>query len=189
MNIVKNLITFIFVFAIIFHFSAPAKSADFTLSCPAGTGTSGPNALDVNGPGTNIDSLTISNAPANTVITFSYTAQNGPPRTMTASLLTGSVVGPTPATVSLISNGDTGLQVFTTIAAGTSSYNISIVATANGRSAVEWTATCSAPALTVEIANIMDAAEPAGDGILTVTQSAVTASDTVVALVSDRKLI
>ncbi|MEM7633875.1 MAG: hypothetical protein AAF299_04905, partial [Pseudomonadota bacterium] len=152
-----------------------------TLSCAVpGQSTSG--TLSVNNSSIT-EPLAISNLSVGASVDISATATTGGNRTVSFSLTAGSGTGPAPASFALNANGATGTSSFTNSnVAGTADIDIALSSAQNGNRTIDWTATCAAATTaTVTIANTTDGTEPGTDGVLTVSQSVVSPTNTVIA--------
>jgi hypothetical protein len=160
-------------------------AATYSLDCTGGTAgpispapaelTTTPSAPSVS------DTLDITNASGGTLIAITSTATNGVAKTTNSALVSGSATGPVPAgPLDISANASTATQTYTKSGAGDASFSVTLTRTAtSGAAKMTWNATCSGPP-TATIANTTNAAEPATDGLMTVTLSSASVGSTVV---------
>jgi hypothetical protein len=155
-----------------------------TLNCASGTaGPSPAVTLTATNPVVNaLDPVNVNNVPANTLITFTLTSINGSQKTINSSLTSGAATGPTPpGPVAINTNGSTVVQRYAVSSANSPTFQVLLTRTAATSASATYTVACN-PEPTVTIANTTNGAEPATNGVLTVTQSATSAVATVVNL-------
>ena len=133
--------------------AAPAQAANITLNCTTAPQTSALSSLTVNN-GTAFDSLAVSNLLGGDVVTINVTASTGGSRTASFALTSGTGTGPSPASIALTANAQTGSSVFTKTSAGAANFTVTNTSSENGNRVFTWTATCTRPTtLTITFPN------------------------------------
>ena len=172
--------------ALLFLNVPSAQSAPVSLDCTAGSGSVSSSLATVNTNGaTASDSLTVSNAPVGTTITLNYASTSNNNKQAQSGPATGAASGPLPATARTINGlAGAGSQLWTKTTGADPTIAITLTKTAatGGIATMNWSATCT-PGRTLSITNTTDGAEAGPvNGVLTVTQSSISATNTVVSL-------
>ena len=172
--------------ALLFLNVPSAQSAPVSLDCTAGSGSVSSSLATTNTNGaTASDSLTVSNAPVGTTISLNYTATSNNNKSAQSTLASPAASGPSPAgPITINGSAGSGSQLWTKTTGADPVINVTLTKTAvaGGAATMNWSATCT-PGRTLSITNTTDGAEAGPvNGVLTVAQTSISTTNTVVSL-------